>query len=63
MIIKKQDKKLYLMLFSYFSFNIIVFYIILKLRPLQTQNLLKYRNILSGFRDIRKRKQIYSKNS
>ena len=40
--------------FFYFSSNIIVFYIILKLRQPRTQNFLKYRNILSGSRDIGK---------
>ena len=40
------------MLFSYFLFNFIVLYIILKLRPPQTQNFLKCWNILSGSRDI-----------
>ena len=32
------------------------FYIILKLRTPRTQNFLKYRNILSGSRDIREKK-------
>ena len=44
---------------QFFSFlsNIIGFYIILKLRTPRTQNFLKYRNIFSGSRDIRKRKK------
>ena len=45
-----------LMYFFYFLSNSIVFNIILKLRPSRTQNFLKYRNILGGSRDIRKRK-------
>ena len=52
---------LYLILFLFFIQNYCLFYIILMLRPLQTQNFLNYRNILSGLRDIRKRKK--SKNS
>ena len=48
---------LYLMLFLFFIQNYCLFYIILMLRPLQTQNFLNYRNILSGLRDIRKRKK------
>ena len=46
---------------SFFSSSIIVFYIILKLLPSQTQNFLKYRDILSGSQDIQKRKK--EKNS
>ena len=42
--------------FFYFSFNIIVFYTNLKLRTPRTQNFY-YRNILSGSRDIRKRRK------
>ena len=45
----------------YFSFNIIVPNIILKLWPPWTQNFLNFINILSGSRDIRKRKK--KKNS
>ena len=58
---KEEKKCFYLMLFSYFWFNFIVLYIILKLRPPQTQTFLKCWNILSGSRDIEKRKK--SKNS
>ena len=53
--IKKERRK--------FPFNIIVFYIILKYRPPRTQNFFKYRNILSGFRDIKYIPQIFEKMS
>ena len=43
--------------FIFYSIGIIVFCIILKLRQLQTQNFLTFRNILSGSRDIQKRKK------
>ena len=44
--------------FFYFSSNINVFYIILKLITPQTQNFLNFKNILSGSRNIRKIKKI-----
>ena len=42
--------------FLHSSFNIIMFYIIVRLISPQKQNFFNYRNILSGSREIRKRK-------
>ena len=56
-LFRKNTVSLNVMQFFYSSSNIIVFYIILKLRTPRTQNFLKYRNILSDSRNIRKRRK------
>ena len=47
-----------MLFFFYFSFNIIVYYVILKLITLRTQIFQNFWNILSGSLDIRKIKKI-----
>ena len=57
MIIKKEKLNfVFHAVFFYFSFNIIVYYVILKLITLRTQIFQNFWNILSGSWDIRKEK-------
>ena len=56
-VYKKQYFCIWCRFLIFHSIPTIVFYIILKLWPLKTQDFLNYRNILSSCRDIRKRKK------